>query len=62
MGSFPFIKIYDVNFVYSGGLWQHEIGIQKAFWGIFEGKIGTKTFYKLYKKTEEMVEGGFPNS
>ena len=23
-GSFPFIKIYDVNFVYSGGLWQHE--------------------------------------
>ena len=26
-GSFPFIKNYVVNFVYSGGLWQHEIGI-----------------------------------
>ena len=30
-GSFPFIKNYDVNFVYSGGLWQHEIGIEKVF-------------------------------
>ena len=30
-GSFPFIKIYDANFVYSGGLWQHEIGIEKVF-------------------------------
>ena len=30
-GSFPFIKIYVVNFVYSGGLWQHEIGIEKVF-------------------------------
>ena len=23
-----------MNFVYSGGLWQHEIGIEKVFWGI----------------------------
>ena len=30
-GSFPFIKNYVVNFVYSGGLWQHEIGIEKVF-------------------------------
>ena len=30
-GSFSFIKIYVVNFVYSGGLWQHEIGIEKVF-------------------------------
>ena len=30
-GSFPFIKIYDGKFVYSGGLWQHEIGIEKVF-------------------------------
>ena len=33
-GSFPFIKIHDANFVYSGGLWQHEICIEKVFWGI----------------------------
>ena len=25
------LKIYDVNFVYSGGLWQHEIDIEKVF-------------------------------
>ena len=30
-GSFPFIKIYVVDFIYSGGLWQHEIGIEKVF-------------------------------
>ena len=30
-GSFSFIKIHDGNFVYSGGLWQHEIGIEKVF-------------------------------
>ena len=30
-GSFPFIKNSVVNFVYSGGLWQHEIGIEKVF-------------------------------
>ena len=32
--KFPFIKIHDANFVYSGGLWQHEICIEKVFWGI----------------------------
>ena len=30
-GSFPFIKVYDGKFVYSGGLRQHEIGIEKVF-------------------------------
>ena len=30
-GAFPFIKIYVVDFIYSGGLWQHEIGIEKVF-------------------------------
>ena len=30
-GPFPFIKIYVVDFIYSGGLWQHEIGIEKVF-------------------------------
>ena len=30
-GAFPFIKIYDGKFVHSGGLWQHEIGIEKVF-------------------------------
>ena len=27
----PFIKIYEVNFVYSGGFWQHKIDIKRPF-------------------------------
>ena len=33
------IKMYVVNFLYSGGLWQHEIGIVMVD-GPAEGKAG----------------------